>query len=184
MLHLSTVERTKAGAQWPVTPLQPRPTPAPQFVHHSVGILSCNGGTLFDIVGKLQKATTSRRRKGQVMVTYRNKTGKNTKKWGSRIHIFFVIFVACLLRFALLLNIFHLLGQNFLTCCSANWISPHRHCRIMANTLARFVCFFIPTWPQVEIIKFAACKSIQPPPRLYQITWQWVLIPCQFFCLL
>jgi len=120
--HAPLVNCRKDKSRGPMT-RDPAPTqtnPDPQFVHHSVGILSCNGGTLFDIVGKLQKATTSRRRKGQVMVTYRNKTGKNTKKWGSRIHIFFVIFVACLLRFALLLNIFHLLGQNFLTCCSAN----------------------------------------------------------------
>lgn len=67
---------------------------------------------------------------GQVIATYQNKTGQKHTHFSSQFIFFCVIFVACLLRFALLLNIFHLLGwQNFLTCCSANWISPHRHTR-------------------------------------------------------
>jgi len=89
--HAPLVNCRKDKSRGPMT-RDPAPTqtnPDPQFVHHSVGILSCNGGTLFDIVGKLQKATTSRRRKGQVMVTYRNKTGKNTKKMGIQNTHFF-----------------------------------------------------------------------------------------------
>lgn len=167
MLHLSTVERTKgvrgrysSQTQWPMT--QPQPGAAfaqsqagvAQFVHHSVRWYSIlQRWHTFWHRQKLQKQQQAAD-KGPSNSNIPKQNGKepnlSPKKTknekGSKIHFFFFRNFRCMFAaFCTFAEHFSSAGQNFLTCCSANWISPHRHCQIMANTDTQFVFFFIAT---------------------------------------